>query len=59
MLFYKKYIFNYGRKNLPIGVSISGDLLCMGMQRERYGKIYYWYHEDESERILSCCGVFW
>ncbi len=21
----------------------------MGMQGERYGKIYYWYHEDESE----------
>ena len=45
----KKYIFNYGRENLPIGVSVSGDLLCMGMQEERYGKIYYWYHEDESE----------
>ena len=29
----KKYIFNYGRENLPIGVSVSGDLLCMGIKK--------------------------
>lgn len=43
----EQFFSNYGKEMIPIGEA-SGDIICMGIQGERYGKVYYFYHENES-----------
>lgn len=44
----EKFIKNYGKKMLPIGET-AGNTICIGVQGNMEGKIYYIYHEDENE----------
>ena len=46
----EKYILNYGRKMVPIGEA-DGDIICIGVEENNFGKIYYIYHEDENEEL--------
>ncbi len=34
---------------LPIGDNGIGDLICIGVKEEYYGKVYYWYKDDRVE----------
>lgn len=44
----EKYMKHWGEKMLPIGET-AGDLICIGVQENIAGKIYFIYHEDENE----------
>ena len=46
----EQYISNYGKEMIPIGEA-SGDNVCIGVQGDGFGKIYYVYHEDEDENL--------
>ena len=46
----EQYISNYGKEMIPIGEA-SGDTVCIGVQGDGFGKIYYVYHEDEDENL--------
>ncbi|MCE7989946.1 MAG: SMI1/KNR4 family protein [Caldilinea sp. CFX5] len=34
---------------LPIATDPGGNLLCLAVKGDRYGRIYFWHHEDEGE----------
>jgi len=34
---------------LPIAEGVAGDLIVMDLSPENYGKVYYWYHEHDSD----------
>jgi len=40
------FISIWGNEVLPIGES-SGDYICIGVQKNNFGKIFVLYHEDE------------
>lgn len=42
----EQYIEENGIKMLPIGQA-SGDIVCIGVQEDKTGKIFYMYHESE------------
>lgn len=42
------FMKDWGEKMLPIGET-AGDLICIGVQGNIAGKIYFIYHEDENE----------
>ncbi|WP_416150187.1 SMI1/KNR4 family protein [Salipaludibacillus sp. HK11] len=33
---------------MPIADADGGDLICIGLKDKYRGKIYYWYHENET-----------
>ena len=35
---------------LPIATDSLGNLICLGIKEKYYGKIYFWHHEEESDR---------
>ena len=45
----EQYISNYGKEMIPIGEA-SGDIICIGIQENNFGKIFYSYHEDEGNK---------
>ncbi len=66
------FIRNWGKKVLPIGENMGGDYVCIGVSGERFGKIYFLYHEDEEREdglyliansfedfILSIVNIGW
>lgn len=66
------FIRNWGSKVLPIGENMGGDYVCIGVNEDCFGKIYFLYHEDEEredclyliansfeEFILSIKNIGW
>lgn len=41
----ERYIDEYGYEFLPIGEAV-GNIICIGIQKNNFGMIYYLYHED-------------
>lgn len=53
----EKFIKEYGTKLLPIGET-AGDTICMGIQGNMNGKIYFIYHEDENKDEYLAANSF-
>ena len=40
---------------LPIGYDLGGNVICIGLNGDKKGKIYFWWHEgEEGEDNLLC-----
>ena len=45
---------------LPICYGLSGDLICLDLGSENYGKVYYWFHEGyENETLFLIANDFY
>ncbi|OJD64479.1 SMI1/KNR4 family protein [Bacillus sp. NH11B] len=44
--------------SFPIADLPGGDLICMGMEGDKYNKIYIWFHEMEGENIFLVSNSF-
>lgn len=53
-----QYFFEeHGKNYMPIAPSM-GDFICMGLQGNQYGKIYYWWHEEYEDRYHLIADSF-
>jgi len=48
----EKYSNQIPEGYVPICDGESGDLICINLNKERYGAIYYWWHEGNIEEDL-------
>lgn len=53
----ENFIKEFGTKLLPIGET-AGDTICMGIQGNMNGKIYFIYHEDENKDEYLAANSF-
>lgn len=53
------FIDLWGRAVIPIGCA-AGDYICLSVSNDDYGKIYFYYHEDEdrSDKLYLIANSF-
>lgn len=54
------FIDLWGDSVVPIGCA-AGDYICLGVSEDNYGKIYFFYHEDEdrSDKLYLIANSFY
>lgn len=43
---------------LPIALDGAGNVICLGLGESESGKIYFWFHEDESQAPFCLAESF-
>ncbi len=54
---YQRSDFRVSLDVLPIAADDGGNLVCIGIQGERHGKVYFWDHEQEGENNSASASV--